>query len=294
MDIINYAKIKKLEAENAALADLVDAISPYVGDGTVVKDVTFNNDWKSGTPSIDTSTGVITLTGHGFSNTDAVEFGAGTGVLPTGILSYDSVAGWNTYYNVINATTDTFQITDVISGTTPVIPSDAGTAGWQVRSGQLVHTQLDGLNIANDKAYEITCILPFVRRGTTSISEIIFRPFDANYYYLTRGFSNKEFPQYQYIGLCGSVSSLANTDKRVLCIAKIKVTPVGTKMFYDISSSLTITGADTKTTKELTFSNVAVTVENVSKFTKLLISTSWAAAYLSGNGTRIIVRKVSV
>lgn len=103
------------------------------GVGKVVYDVTLNAAWKVGTPSIDPATGIITLAGHGFANNVPVEFGAGTGALPTGIAAYDSRAFFADYYNVINATTDTFQITSTVGGTTPVIPSDAGTAGWQVR-----------------------------------------------------------------------------------------------------------------------------------------------------------------
>jgi hypothetical protein len=288
---------KVLDArQGKALKDLVDTISPYVGDGTVVKDLTFNNDWKSGTPTIDPSTGVITLVGHGFVNTDAVEFGAGTGVLPTGISSYDSVAGWNTYYNVINATTDTFQITNVILGTTPVVPSDAGISGWQVRSGQLYATNVTDLNLSTDIAYEIICILPFVRIASSSFSEILFRPYDENYTYLTGGFIDRKFPRYQSFMLCDGVSSLANTSKHVMCVAKVKVTKVGTKIFYDIASSLNVSkeDIDTKTINRVYSKNVAITFEDANNFTSFSISTSWTTAYMSGNGSRIIVRKVSI
>jgi hypothetical protein len=80
--------------------------------------------WLTETPSVNTSTYVITSTGHGLLNGNFVEFSAGTGALPTGISS-------SVYYFVINKTTDTFQISTTSSGSAVEITS-TGTAGWKI------------------------------------------------------------------------------------------------------------------------------------------------------------------
>ena len=214
------------------------------GMGRLLKTLRLITIGKSGTPSIDPSTGIITLTGHGFSGNDAIEFGAGTGAVPTGILAYDSTVHWSTYYNVINVSGDTFQITNTLDGSTPVVPSDAGTAGWQIRSGQMTSLQVTGLDLQRDKAYEIICILYIARRGSVFIPTLNFKPTDANYYYFTPGSTTSSNPKYEALDLTNSLDPASATAKRCYCVSKIKVAPVGFKMSYDISSNIITAGAE--------------------------------------------------
>lgn len=79
------------------------------------------------------SPGVITWTGHGFSNGQAVAFTT-TGALPTGLSA-------NTTYYVVNATTNTFQVSATVGGAAiNTSGSQSGThTGHQVYSiGNLV------------------------------------------------------------------------------------------------------------------------------------------------------------
>lgn len=100
---------------------------------TLISDTTYENVWIETAISVDHVTGIFTMIGHGFTDTEAIEFRANTGVLPTGIESYNSDLVTGTYYNVINKTNDTFQICATVGGSTAVIPSDAGISGFQVR-----------------------------------------------------------------------------------------------------------------------------------------------------------------
>lgn len=121
-------------SDGMVLASTTAGVRSWVpSGGQIIHDVTLNAPWKSGTATIDPATGTITLAGHGFSANMPIEFDAGTGALPSGIGAYDSDNLGGTYYNVINVSGGTFQVTGTVGGSTPVVPSDAGTSGWRVR-----------------------------------------------------------------------------------------------------------------------------------------------------------------
>jgi hypothetical protein len=126
----------------------IDKLRYQVNNGVIISDTTYNSTWKTGIPVVDPATDIITLVGHGFANGDAIEFDAGSGVLPAGISAYNADNNGGFYYNVINATTDTFQVTSTVGGTTPVDITAAGTAGWRVRSATL--GELSQLTLALD------------------------------------------------------------------------------------------------------------------------------------------------
>jgi hypothetical protein len=105
--------------------------------GKLVSDTTYNSAWITGTPTADAGTDYITLTGHGLVNGDAVEFDTNAGALPGGISAYnaDTIGGF--YYNVINVSGDTFQITATPGDSTPVDITSAGTSGWRIRKADV-------------------------------------------------------------------------------------------------------------------------------------------------------------
>lgn len=128
--------------------------------GQVVADQTFNAPWIAGTPTADAGTDFITLTGHGLANGDPVEFDAGSGVLPGGIVAYnDDVSApagpGGHYYNIIGVSGDTFQICDTVGGAVAVDITSAGTAGWRVRKAGNYPIIVTGLDLNAHLEYDV-------------------------------------------------------------------------------------------------------------------------------------------
>lgn len=91
--------------------------------------------WVTGF-TVDTSTGIFTKVGHGFVENSLIELNPGTGVLPTGFSSYDTLDqyGFGKYYKITVVSTDTFTLTDPLTGNV-VVPSSTGVGLWSLRSG---------------------------------------------------------------------------------------------------------------------------------------------------------------
>lgn len=97
-----------------------------------------NND--TGTFTADASTNTLTSSGHGLTNGELVNF-LSDGTLPGGIGSFDD--GY--FYYVINATTNTFQISETEGGAAVDITSaGSGTHDWYTDYSKIViYSELD-------------------------------------------------------------------------------------------------------------------------------------------------------
>ena len=283
---------------NEELADLVSTNFSY-SKGEIISDVTLTSAWKTGTATIDTGTGVITLPGHGFTNNTPVEFSDGTGVLPTGIEAYDKEPYWGEYYNVINVSGDTFQITATVGGTSPVIPSDAGTAGWQVRSaGDSFFSASIGGNMDNGKSFEITAIVPFVKITNQSMGlaghYARFQTYGTGDLYTSAFYATLNNPSTS-IGLIGN----PNAHKHSQAVNTIRLTKLNDIVSFNATSIINSANTrvlDAKGAMKTDYANsIAYGGLQISGLTNaIFISSGWVSSYILRNGTRIIVRRVNV
>ena len=108
---------------------MVLATSPVYNDDSLLRDISI----ESNAATIDISTSTITSNNHGFQNNDGVVFTT-TGALPTGLTV-------GTRYWVVNATTNTFQVTDILANAALTLSgTQSGIHTVHVASPRLVST----------------------------------------------------------------------------------------------------------------------------------------------------------
>jgi hypothetical protein len=177
------AQITSIGARNAA--------NGYVGTGAdgrmavaqlpqnLISSTTYEAAWKTGTLSVSGS--VFTLVGHGFASGDPVEFRANTGVLPTGVLPFDSDNIGGTYYNVTVLDVNTFEIYSNVARTIKITPSGTGTAGYQIRLGGFSSQNITGLDfsVCDNYLIEISRVGQ-VRKNATTNSLCVNRLIQSN------------------------------------------------------------------------------------------------------------------
>jgi hypothetical protein len=231
-DPTSYAKASRNERTMADIANKVNTL------GEDVSDETFNAPWKSGTPTIDPATGIITLADHGFNNKDPIEFDAGTGVLPTGILPYNCDANGGMYYNVIAIDANTFKITSTLGSTTALIPTDAGTAGWKIRhAGCNVGagiTTLFELPINDSSKHRLYITGRFAQKSTTADDYAFY--FDTGFnYFGSRKIINGSGKKFSYFTVTMTIQRLSANE----VIIKINTTTAESddKAAYSLKSN---------------------------------------------------------
>jgi len=162
---------------------------------TTLMNLTYENEWLSGA-TVDPTTGIVTLTAHGLVNYAPVGFQAGAGAIPTGWLAYNSDNIGGTYYNLKYLAADTFQICTDATLSTVVIPTDAGTSGWQIKKMGISSADITGLDLAVDGGYDILITDIGLRRslnGSNSAGVALYL--------------NGTDPNYDYIGASTSYDS---------------------------------------------------------------------------------------
>lgn len=269
---------KKIETSNVLIGDLANKLN-------ILSDTTYNADWIAGTPAANAGTNVITLVGHGLVNTDAIEFDAGTGALPTGILQYNADTGANNYYNVIQMSGDTFKICATVGGATEVDITSTGTAGWRIRKAGVLSITISGLSLATDLQYEIFIKTGFAKRGVGAIS---------NAYKLNNDNSQRVFGALQQFGYAPAINFAdfpsASMDKYTMINHRIMLTRISASQCNVLMNSAGVRTLDKSTmaivgalgTQNLNY------IENLaSEVTTINIAP--AANGLIVNGTRIIV-----
>lgn len=123
-----------LKLPSSAIADLTRTNNM----GKVLSDVTYSLPWVGGF-TVDTiyknedgKYVKIKKTSHGLQNNDVVEFNPNGGVLPGGIEAFNSgLIGQ--YYNVINATANSFSLTENPGSVYEKPLSTVGSGAWQIR-----------------------------------------------------------------------------------------------------------------------------------------------------------------
>jgi len=106
--------------------------------GSVLSDVTVNAAWLAGTWTADAATNVLTSTvAHGLAVGALVSFGAGTGVIPAGILAAPD------YYYVESVPTATTLTVKYTRAGAAVDITANGTAGWTIRSATVSAPPID-------------------------------------------------------------------------------------------------------------------------------------------------------
>lgn len=151
----------------------------------LISSTTYESAWKSGTLSVSGS--VFTLTGHGFTSGDPVEFRANTGVLPTGVLAFDSDNIGGTYYNATILDANTFEIYSHVGRISGIAISAFidynGTVAGTTRATATAH----GLG-ANGTSHLLVSITGTTNyNGTYTVTVI-----DANSFYFTKAFVSTE------------------------------------------------------------------------------------------------------
>lgn len=141
--------------------------------GVVVADVTLDGAWNDGA-TVNAGTDYITVaSAAGLANGTPIEFRANTGVLPAGITAYTNGAkgvGDGDYFNIINLSGTTFQITATVGGTTPVDITDAGTAGWQWRVAGASTFNLTGMSLDTHQEYDIYALFAGAKQNAVNSS----------------------------------------------------------------------------------------------------------------------------
>lgn len=108
---------------------MVLAVSPVYNDDSILRDISI----ESAAATIDIPSSTITSNNHGFQESDGVVFTT-TGALPTGITA-------GTRYWVVNPTTNTFQVTDVLQNSALTFSgTQSGIHTIHVASPRLVST----------------------------------------------------------------------------------------------------------------------------------------------------------
>ena len=158
---------------NTSLSNVENSIDAIIAKGSVILDTTYNSSWI-GTPSVNPFTGEFTLSNHGLVTNDPVEFDSLGGVLPSGVLPYNSDTIGGTYYNAIVINPNVFKITSTVGGSTPVIPSDEGQSVWAVRKAGMDSILPTGLSLETHGEYEIYILYGFAKK-TTGAEGLYFR-----------------------------------------------------------------------------------------------------------------------
>ena len=252
--------------------------------GSLVSDTTYNAPWLAGTPSVVPATGVITLVGHGLSNTFPVEFDAGTGVLPTGILPYNSDALGGMYYNVINVVGDTFQICATVGGTVAVLPSTAGTAGWRIRRACPFTSSWWDLTYPLDvgRTLNVSIACDGVKM-TTGLASFAIAPKGAGT--MVGLLSSGAFAGYSF----ASVISMG-PQKFSKHTCTLSITRLGTALYALTCSTMSVSTDD-----KAVFVNTQPTMLSRSVLNESLATTGWSLIWnnanigLVRNGARVIV-----
>jgi len=135
---------------------LLDAtiIQPWQLPNNLLSDTTYESAWL--TSAISVAGSVFTMIAHPFASGDPIEFRPNTGILPTGVITYNNDNIGGTYYNIGKLTNDTFEIYSDVARTVKVTPTDAGTAGYQVRLAGIYSFSIDNLDLAKDQSYRIS------------------------------------------------------------------------------------------------------------------------------------------
>ena len=102
------------------------------------------------------ATDLITSAGHGLSNGDVVQFTNSGGALPTGISAL-------TNYYIINATTDTFQVTATPASTTAVnfTTDGTGTNSVNLKGKTIECEEFAHLVVSYNTANSANCTIKF-------------------------------------------------------------------------------------------------------------------------------------
>jgi hypothetical protein len=253
----------------------------------ILSDTTYNADWIAGTASVDASTNVITLVGHGLVNTDAIEFDAGTGALPEGILQYNADTGANNYYNVIQMSGDTFKICDTVGGATELDITSAGTAVWRIRKAGVSSITISELALATDIQYEIFIKTGFAKKTTGAI---------ANTYKINNDNAQRVFGALQQYGYAPATNMgdfpSQSMDKYTMINHRIMLTRISASQ-----CNVLINSAGVRTLNKITMATIGALgtqnlnyIENLaSEVTSLVMAPN--ANGLIANGTRIIIYK---
>jgi hypothetical protein len=256
---------------------------------SILSDTTYNADWIAGTPSADAGADTITLASHGLANGDPIEFDAGTGALPGGITNYDNDFKGGTYYNVINRSGDTFQITATVGSTAPVDITSAGTAGFRIRKAGISSITISGLNLASDLQYEI-----FIRSGIAKITTAAnTNIFTINNDASQRCFSGSALFSFSFnsffYNLQASIDFKYSYILERMMITRIDATScqiLDNCMGFETNNKSAVNALQPYTTNNVIYSeNLAAEVTNI------VMTTNNVAQALIRNGTRIIIYK---
>lgn len=250
----------------------------------VILDVTIDAVWRVGPLTYDSATQTFTYVNHGYINGFPVEFDAGTGVLPSGILPYNSDELGGMYYNIINATANTFQITSTVGGTVPVSTTNNGTTGFKIRSAAVDITTsiITGLNLDQDIEYDVYIYLAFCKFATLG-STLFFR---------LNGVSTMKYFDSNNTTFGSSVMVITPTvtSKYANSYLKINIRKLDTNKVL-INSSLNGQQSADKITATSLIKDVGAFVISNSNITSILIGSMDANILRGRSGTRVVIVK---
>ena len=137
---------ESLSTVNISLLEINTQLSDIAKE---VANITVDTTPLSGTAFADATANTITLVGHGLTAGIPIEFIAGTGVIPSGLVA-DAI------YYVYNVIGNTFQLVPLVESTSVIDITSTGTAGFQIKRNDTAFVQITGLDItAHNGEYDI-------------------------------------------------------------------------------------------------------------------------------------------
>lgn len=268
-----------------------ELIELAVSGGIKIADVTLDGAWISGA-SADAGTDRITVAdATGLTNGTPIEFYAGTGALPGGLTAHTANqegVGDGDYYNIINLSGNTFQLTNTLGGATPVDITSVGTAGWQWRVAGAASLTASGLNLDVDVEYDVFYFIPQVKLTTTNTATYLRLNGDfTNFLYFSVGSGLWG----GNLGYCGGLVG----QKYSMTTGVVKVRKIADGLYSLRIGELTMDAPDRATgTARATYNPPSYAKSDTRNVTSIAFYPSSTAHGLIRNGARIVVVAASV